>query len=466
MKKLIITMTIVLGLFACGKSSKNNQNIKEEKAKAVKVIQADKKMLNGKVTGNGSFEALSESPQIVPEAEVAAVYFKNGDDVKAGDLVVQLTDIAIKSQYETARANLMTAEANLSKTQKFAKLQEENTYENAKAAMINAKESLDKARRGSKSEDLDIAKLAVTSAKQSYDQAKFSYDRNKKLYEEKLIAQADYLNIETQYLNAKSNYEKAQKNLEIVQLGADQEDIKKLEANYNQAKFYYELTQKNIKEKVWENTITGSESSYLIAKANFDIAKKNYDDLTVRAKISGTVANLDIKRFEKTTKNSILFYVIDDSLMNIKVGLSASEVLQVKKGAKVDIFVEELGGKAITGEVTEIDPSADVKTNKFAVTITVKNEESIIKKGMYGKAEIKTEAKEMLVVPKTSVVVKNLYKYVFKIENGKAKQVKVELGNSTDSLQEIFTNEIKPGDKIVIDGQYLLEDNDTVQEVK
>ena len=85
---------------------------------------------------------------------------------------------------------------------------------------------------------------------------------------------------------------------------------------------------------------------------------------------------------------------------------------------------------------------------------------------MYGKADINTEAKEMMVVPKTAIVVKNLYKYVFKIENGVAKQIKVELGNSTDDLQEIFTSEIKPRDKIVIDGQYLLQNNDSVHEVK
>ena len=152
--------------------------------------------------------------------------------------------------------------------------------------------------------------------------------------------------------------------------------------------------------------------------------------------------------------------------MNIKIGLSASEVLQVKKGANVDIYVEELGKNAIQGIVSEIDPSADPKTNKFSVTITVKNSESKVKKGMYGKAEIKTEAKEMMVVPKRAIVVKNLYKYIFKVDNGVAKQIKVELGNSTDELQEIFTNEIKPGDKIVIDGQYLLQNSDSVKEVK
>ena len=35
-----------------------------------------------------------------------------------------------------------------------------------------------------------------------------------------------------------------------------------------------------------------------------------------------------------------------------------------------------------------------------------------------------------------------------------------------ENLQEILSDEIKTGDKIVIDGQYLLQDNDRVEEVK
>lgn len=464
MRKTIYLLILSLALFACGKKNTNPTETQRQ-AKAVKLLEAKKELLNGQIRGNGTFEPLNEAAQVSPEAEVVKVYYKNGDFVKAGTIVVQLEDRGIKSSYETAKANLMNAEANYNKALKFSKIQEQTQFESARATMINAKESLDKALRGSRREEIDIAKLAVNTAKLSYDQVKFNYDRNKKLYEEKLISQAAFLDIETQFLNARANYEKAQKNLELIELGADKEDIRKLEANYNQAKANYNLAQKNINEKVWENTITTYESSYLIAKANYELAKKNYDDLTVRAKIDGIIANLNIKAFERTAKNGDLFYVIDDKFMNIKVGLSASEMVQVAKSSKAKVFVEEIG-QIFEGEVTEIDPSADPKTNKFMVTVKVPNEKGLIKKGMYAKVEIDTAQKEMLVVPKNAVVVKNLYQYVFKVENGLAKQIRVEIGSSTENLQEIISDEIKEGDKIVIDGQYLLQDNDRVEEVK
>jgi hypothetical protein len=40
------------------------------------------------------------------------------------------------------------------------------------------------------------------------------------------------------------------------------------------------------------------------------------------------------------------------------------------------------------------------------------------------------------------------------------------VGSSSGIYQEIISEEIKQGDKIVIDGQYLLQDNDLIEEVK
>jgi len=195
------------------------------------------------------------------------------------------------------------------------------------------------------------------------------------------------------------------------------------------------------------------------------LARQKYEDLTVKAKIDGIISGLDIKEYAKTAKEKSLFYIIDDNEMEVSIGLNASEIVQISKDSKVIISTEELG-KTFEGQVSEISPAADPKTNKFMVKVKADNKESIIKKGMYTKVTIFAKEKEMLVVPKNAVVIKNLYKYVFKVVGGAAKQVKVEIGNSTDSLQEIITDEIKIGDKIVIDGQYLLQDNDFVEEVK
>lgn len=462
MKKYLLLTIGLLMVFACGKPKQEAPVVTK---KSVKTQIVKNENLNEVITGNGNFEPVNQAEHTAVAADVVKVNFKNGDRVKAGDVVVVLYDKSIKANYESAKASLMRAESDYNKSKKFSEAEERNSYEGYKASMISAKEALDKAKRGNNSEDISTGKANVSKAQKSYEQAKFNYDKNKKLYEEKLISQATFLSYETDYVQAKASLDSAKNALATLERGADAEDIRTLEASYNRAKSNYELATKNVKEKIWTNSITSYEASYLSAKASYDLAKKEYDDLTVRAKIDGVVANLSVKANEKTSGTGVLFYVIQDKDMEVSLGLNASEVIKVSLDSKVEIFVDELN-KTYEGKVSEISPAADEATKKFMVKVQAVNADNAIKKGLYAKVSISGQTRSMMVVPKTSVVVKNLYKYVFKVVDGKAKQVKVELGSSSGVYQEIISEEIKQGDKIVIDGQYLLQDNDLIEEVK
>lgn len=449
-------------VFACGKP-KQEETVVTKKSVKTQVVKNEN--LNEVITGNGNFEPVNQAEHTAVAADVVKVNFKNGDRVKAGDVVVVLYDKSIKANYESAKANLMKAESDYNKSKKFSEAEEKNNYEGYKASMISAKEALDKAKRGNNTEDINIGKANVEKAQKSYEQAKFNYDKNKKLYEEKLISQSTFLNVETEYAQAKASLDSAKNTLVTIERGADAEDIRTLEANYNRAKSNYELATKNVKEKIWTNNITSYEANYLSAKANYELAKKEYDDLTVKAKIGGVVANLSVKANEKTSGTGVLFYVIEDKEMEVALGLNASEITKISIDSKVEIFVDELN-TTYEGKVTEISPAADETTKKFMVKVKAVNGDNAIKKGLYAKVSVYGQTRDMMVVPKESVVVKNLYKYVFKVVDGKAKQIKVELGSSSGVYQEIISDEIKQGDKIVIDGQYLLQDNDLIEEVK
>lgn len=462
MKKYLLLTIGLLMIFACGKP-KTTETVVTKKSVKLQVVK--NQILNEVITGNGNFEPVSQAEHTSVAADVVRVNFKNGDRVKAGDVVVVLYDKSIKANYESAKANLMKAESDYNKSKKFSEAEERNSYEGYKASMINAKEALDKAKRGNNSEDIDIGKSNVEKAQKSYEQAKFNYDKYKKLYEEKLISQSSFIGYETEYVQAKASLNSAKKSLTLLERGSEAEDIRSLEASYNRAKSNYELAQKNVKEKIWSNNITSYEANYLSAKASYDLAKKEYDDLTVRAKIAGVVANLSVKANEKTSGTGVLFYVIEDKEMEVSLGLNASEIVKISLDSKVQIFVDELN-KTYEGQVTEISPAADETTKKFAVKVKAINADNSIKKGLYAKVTISGQERNMMVVPSSAVVVKNLYKYVFKEVSGKAKQVKIELGSSSGDYQEILTEEIKQGDKIVIDGQYLLQDNDLIEEVK
>ncbi|TDT69887.1 RND family efflux transporter MFP subunit [Hypnocyclicus thermotrophus] len=466
MKKYILVLVTIILFASCGKANnKGVQKVSKETAKIVKTSTLKKIKLSKEIKTNGILNAKYEIVHSGPEAEVEKVYHKNGDFVKKGDIIVKQKDINIENNYKMALANLNAAKSNYEQVIKFSEIQVRTQLEQAKSAMISAEQNLIKAKKGAKVEQIEIAKNNLKTAESAFEQAKFNYEKNKKLYDEKLISESAFLQLETMYNQSKNQLDNAKNNLELLIKGADEEDIKILEAMYEQAKANYELVKKNVDEESWKYTINGVKAQYDSALYRYEMAKKAYDDLTIKAKISGVVSGLNLKKYQKAKPdNGPFFTIIDESSMETVVYLSVSEVINLDKNSFAEVNIEELNN-TFKGKIDSIDPAASKSTNKFAVKIVIDNNKNMLKKGMYGKISLFTNPKEKLVVPKKSIVIKGLYKYIYKLEGDRVKAIKVELGVSNDEYQEVIADKLKVGDKIVVDGQFLLQDNDLVKEV-
>lgn len=141
----VILLLVILIIFAVIKGqSGSGLPVSVEAAKIGDIIET--------VSANGKIQPAQDviiSPYI--SGEVVELYVKEGDEVKAGDLLVKIDPEIYISAYERAQANLNSQQANLA----------------------NAK-----------------ARLAQSEA--SYKNTKISYERNKKLWEEDVISQAEY----------------------------------------------------------------------------------------------------------------------------------------------------------------------------------------------------------------------------------------------------------------------------------
>ncbi len=210
-----------------------------------------------------------------------------------------------------------------------------------------------------------------------------------------------------------------------------------------------------------------AKSQYMAAEAQYTFAKIDYDDLDVKAELKGVVTNLDNKRLDSVNNEDVLFTIVDDSYMEFRLGVNVQDIADVQVGSEVEL---KLGGlkKVFKGEIVEVNPSSNGTDRKFMVKGRVENKEGILKKGMYANAIISGKEEKVIAVPKNAVVIKGLYKYVYINDNGIAKRISVETGSDYGNRVEVIAEEgsIKEGDKLVVEGQYLLENEDLIEEVK
>ena len=139
-----------------------------------------------------------------------------------------------------------------------------------------------------------------------------------------------------------------------------------------------------------------------------------------------------------------------------------------KEGMKLSLTSEIYPDKVFPATVEIVYPTIDPSTHTFQCKIVIPNTKNLLRPGMYVTTTIGLGKANALVVPYQSVekLVGANDRYVFIVEDGRAKRVSVTLGQRFDQDIEIIAPEIVPGVEVVTTGQHKLVDGVKVNVVK
>lgn len=247
----------------------------------------------------------------------------------------------------------------------------------------------------------------LLKAKSTYSTEKISFEKYKKLYEKEIISENDYLAI-------KNRYETAQGDLKI-------------------------------------------------AEGKFLKAKDDYDRLRVISKIDGVITDLFVKKYERVESGKEIVTIVDNSKMEVDIAVSGNDIRYSKLGNKAKIYIEELGISR-EGVISEINLSSDSNSKKYSLRLLVDNGDNKILKGMYAKVNLEQGEVSGIFVPTKAVMIKDLYSYIAIVRDEKATIYRVTPKETIGDMQLIEFEDYKAGDKVVVEGQYLLNNNDKVKE--
>ncbi|MGB2783171.1 MAG: efflux RND transporter periplasmic adaptor subunit, partial [Atribacterota bacterium] len=124
----------------------------------------------------------------------------------------------------------------------------------------------------------------------------------------------------------------------LVRLEKSQQEL-----NYLKAKNTYELIK-----------TSGSESEINEQELNFQIAKKNLEDTTLKAPFSGLITNVSAKSGDFIGSGSEVAYIIDDISYEIEVAVNEIDSLEIEVGQEVIIILDAFPGREFSGRVEEI----------------------------------------------------------------------------------------------------------------
>ena len=264
--------------------------------------------------------------------------------------------------------------------------------------------------------------------------------------------QANLERVEAVLNKARIDYERQKRLFEQEQIGT-QDRIEQLESAFRQA-------QAGVKHA--RTLVALAEEQVRQAAATLAMAEKDLRDAVVIAPISGVVS----RRFQDVgdmgSPDQPVFQLDDTNALEVSVFLPARHYGQVREGQtpmRVTLEGRELGVFPVRYKSPTIDPALRV----FEVKCDVGPARGDVVPGQLVAVRLVLATREGLAAPREAVARRGAKRVVYRIRNGQAQAVPVTAGWENDGWLEIRGDGLAPGDSVVTEGRFLLDDGTPVQ---
>ena len=254
----------------------------------------------------------------------------------------------------------------------------------------------------------------------------------------------------------------------LAQLEVDKLNLELSRATANLNQLANDL-QRN--KKIYEKGLVSLEAydrikyQYEGQKAATDLAKLNLGYATIRAPISGIVAMRYIKEGNLLKQNGSAFHISDLSELHAIIHIPESEKAGLAVGQLAKVMVEA-ADHPFDGVIQRISPVIDRNTGTIRVTVSLKDNTSTLRPGMFSRVSVIYEThKQAMLVPKNSVLSQDDEVSVYIVEDGIAYKRSVSVGFANSDYVEILAG-VEVNDIVITTGQNSLKDESNVELIK
>ena len=214
---------------------------------------------------------------------------------------------------------------------------------------------------------------------------------------------------------------------------------------------------------VTEKAIDEATANFEIARAALELQRVKLSKHVIAAPFPGRVG------LRKVSPGG--FIAVGTPIVNLekldilKVDFKLPELFlpSVTVGQTVEVVVDALPEHTFTGEIYAIDPQVDVNGRALALRARVPNPDFVLRPGLFARVLVKgKQTREVVLAPESAIVPRGGETFVFRIDNGKAIEAKVKLGERSGAEVEILEG-VTPNTQLVTAGQLKLRNGASIE---
>ncbi|MCL2064755.1 MAG: efflux RND transporter periplasmic adaptor subunit, partial [Candidatus Cloacimonetes bacterium] len=227
------------------------------------------------------------------------------------------------------------------------------------------------------------------------------------------------------------------------------------QANYVQTKAAFELAEQTLRRTqnlfetggVSQHDLDGAETHFRVAQANYEATQRA---VFVKAPISGTITDINVRLMERVTAGQYLFTVSQLNTLHAKIWISPNDINKVSQNASATF---RHNGSLIEGRIVNIGLTLNPEQNAFAADIAFENPNRVVRGGLTGTAKIVTYSNDKAISIPRGVVQRDIegQAFVFVAQDGIAVRRDIEISNRSDLQYEIASG-LEVGDLLIVQG--------------
>lgn len=397
---------------------------------------------------------------------ISAVYVRDGDEVRAGQIVAQIDPSDAQQIVRQALSGVSAARAQLQQALSNAAIgpaRSEAAVEAARAQLRQAEEQLRKVRAGAREQERAQAQAAVNAARSNMETAKKALERAQRLFAEGALPRSAVEQAENAYQAALSAFEQAVQAQSLVQEGARVEDVRAAEEQVRLARENVRAAEAAKKlDVVLDQQVEAARAQVRAAEAQLALARQQLADTAIRSPFSGRVAGKPIQPGAVVAAGTPVCRIVGTEGIYFDAEIPEERLIDVRIGTTMEVRLDALPDWSTTGTIVGVNPVVRDVGRLASVRVRLASADPRIKPGMFARGQVEIRRIEgAIVVPEVAIVRRRGRDLVFVVEDSKARQIEVRKGLVSDGRVQV--EGLAEGMNVVIRGQEQLSDGSRVR---
>ncbi|ABM62503.1 efflux RND transporter periplasmic adaptor subunit [Halorhodospira halophila] len=213
---------------------------------------------------------------------------------------------------------------------------------------------------------------------------------------------------------------------------------------------------------VTEQDVDTLAAAVAVASAQVRVAEVQLRERRIHAPFAGVVGMRGLSLGAYVDPQTVVTTLDDTEILRLVFTVPERLLGRLETGLAVTAGSAGFPEHRFSGVLHRIDSRIDPVTRTLRLESEIDNRDGRLKPGMFLQVELELDRRQAVVIPEEALILDGPRRYVYRITDGVARQVDVEIGQRQNGRVEISAG-LEPADRVVALGHQRLSDGTRVR---